>query len=176
MIRIFTFLTVNANGEPTAAGTYFDPVIADLDVDPSNNQLIIPIRDGTETIIADPQTQFEVRGTLNYSKSHVDLESVIQYLGSDRYLSTVLYHHHRNKLPIAIFHSNITGTPKKCYVGKLLTCDKTVEAAATEDTTVPLFWERHSVPSLLTYQMKINLDGIYTDVDDITTAAWSLRT
>lgn len=176
MLRLFTYLTLNAAGEPTVAGTYFDPMLLDLGVQPSNNFIISPVRDGTRRLLKDPQTQFEITGVVHLRTPHVDLASATIYLGATRYLGPVLHYHHRTGLPICLFLESITGTHKKSYVCYITRADAVLTAQCNTNTDEPVLLRRDAMPKILQFQVEIVLDGIYTDIDDITTAAWNART
>src|SRR4030042_5752109 len=165
MLRIFTYLT-RAAGEPTVAGTYFDPSIPDISVGTADNSHIFTFRDGVEAVINDPKPQYENRGRLNILKTSVDLKSAAVYLGTTRYLGPVLYYHHREHLPICIFRESINGTHKKCYLCKILApVDNLLTSQATVNTDEPILLESRRASGELTFSLLILLDGIYTDID-----------
>ena len=176
-LRLFTYLTLNPAGFPIAAGTYFDPGMHDLDAQTGDNNRIFPFRDGTEGVINDPLPIYENRGRLSVRSTLVDLKSASVYLGSFRYLGAVLYYHHREHLPICIFTESIQATHQKCYLCRILSpMDKALAGKVTVNTNEQLYLERHNMPRLLTFPLLIMLDGLYTDVGDILTAAWNSRT
>ncbi len=176
MIRLWTYLTLNAAGEPTVAGTYYDPLIIDLDVESGQNNLVQTVRDGTQRIIHDPMIQFEVSGTLLLGTPHVDEPSTIAYLGLTRYLGSVLYYHHREHLPICLFlQSHSLYSHQKAYVARILRVDPVLTGRVTTHTEERVLLTRSQMPSILSFQLSILLDGLYTDLTDITTAAWNAR-
>ena len=175
--RIFTYLTLNAAGHPTVAGTYFDPRMHDLDVQTGDNNRIFPFRDGTEAVIHDPLPIYENRGQLSIRSTLVDLSSGVVYLGATRHLGPVLYYHHREHLPICIFSESTRATHQKCYLCRILSpMDRVLAGQVTVNTDERLFLERDSMPRFLTFPLLIMLDGLYTDQDDILTATWNART
>lgn len=175
MIRIFTYITVNAIQTPTAFGTYFDPVLADLNVVPGDNSLIQSLRNGTELRISDPQLRFENRGTLMIGSSHVDLESTVTYLGNIVYLGSVLYHHFKNDMPVVIHMQSGQLTHPKAYVCYLRGIDEALEAAATEDTTDQLFLTRMNSPKVFNFPLYIHKTGRVIDYDDPLVTLWEER-
>ena len=180
MLKLFTYLTLNAAGEPTVAGTYYDfeeTISPDIDVKTGDNNRIFTFRDGTEGVINDPMPIFENRGRMSIIKALVDYKSATLYLGATRYLGPVLYYHHREHLPICLFSESIQGTHKKCYACRILSpLDNVLAGQVTINTDEALFLERHKMPKLLTFYLLILLDGLYTDKDDILTATWNART
>jgi len=176
MMRLFTYITGGPLFPPIAFGTYFDPVLIDLNVVPGTNMQIQPLRDGTEILMFDPQLQFENRGTLLVSATHVDLKSTVQYLGSDVYLGSVLYYHYKNHLPIIVHTQSTQSTHAKAYFVYLTApFDKVLEAAATEDVTVQLYLTRMTSKKVLTFPVYIYRNGRFTDYDDPETDVWEDR-
>lgn len=175
MFRLWTYLTLVA-GEPTVAGAYFDPMLADLDARTGNNMIISQVRDGTHRILKDPMPQYEVDGTVALRAPHVDLKSGATYLGSYRYLGPVLYYHHRQGLPICLFLQSTINTHKKSYLCYIREGDPVLTAQSNINTDEAVALRRVAMPNILQFQVEIALDGIFTDVDDITSAGWNART
>jgi hypothetical protein len=175
MFRIFTYLTLDVNGLPTAAGTYFDPSLIDDDANTGNNLIISPVRDGTRRYLKDPMPQYEVEGSFLINTAQVDLQSGSLYLGAYRYLGPVLYYHHRMGLPICLFKRNILETHSKAFLCYLRECDNVLVGQSTINTDERVALHRNTMPKTLQFQYEILYDGIFTDPDDITTAVWNAR-
>ena len=173
MIRIWSQLALNAQGEPTASFIYYDPVICDLDAEVSNNYYVQTARDGTERIIYDPKYLYPVRGDLILDYNHINLTSnniPPYYLGPELYRNNALH------LPICIFQKELTGGGRKCYVAYLNSVPKELASLATTARDRPMNTNRIAQPRNLVFNLLITLDGVYNDFDDIAFATtWNPR-
>lgn len=174
--RIFTFLTRNATGVPTAAGTYFDPILTDVDVDLADNINEQTVQEGWSVTTHDNAAQLPKNGILTLAASEVDHASGSLYVGLERYLGNALYSEHVNHQPICIFQEASSGDGKKCYVALMKKFDPVLAAHATGFHAFRTYLERYNSPKAFTIRFIVLLDGFYTDIDDITTASWTART
>jgi len=175
MMRLFTYVTLDAAGDPTAAGTYFDIVLGDFDAIPGNNMLVQKLRDGTELLMFDPQVQFENSGTLLINSAHVDLKSATMYGGAYRYLASVLCAHFRNHMPLVLYMQSTQETHPKGYVIYLTSGPKELIAASTDQTQDELYLTRTSMPKVLQFPCYIDRSGEFADYDDVTSTVWGVR-
>jgi len=175
MIRIWTYVTLAANGDPVLAGTYFDIVLGDFDAVPGNNALIQNLRDGTQLRIKDPQIQFENSGTLMVKSDNVDLESVIPYGGLSRYFGSVMAAHYRNDIPIVIFMQSTQATHPKSYLCYLEGVNAALLAAATDQTQDLLYLTRTAIPKILQFPCYIDRSGEFANYNDVTSSVWGVR-
>jgi len=175
MMRIYTYVTLDAAGDPISAGTYFDIALGDFDAVPGNNMLIQNLRDGTQLMVSDPQVQFENSGTLMIKSSHVDQKSATMYGGAYRYLGAVLAAHYRNKIPLLIYMQSTQETHPKAFLVYLLSMDKAILAAATDQTQDELYLTRTNMPKVLNFETYIDRSGEFADYDDETSTTWGVR-
>lgn len=174
MIRIFTYLTIVA-GEPTAAGTHFDPDMAEVNVDMGNNTVVQIARNGMPLIVSDNQLQLPIAASLSLLSTHVDLESKTDYDGDRRYIAPVLYVHYLNHKPICIFQQNIVNGAKKallCYFSPR-GFDKTLAGQVVTVTNHRTHFARISPSRLFGFNFVVIKDGEFTDINDITTTSVS---
>lgn len=175
-LRIFTYLTLVA-GEPTVAGTYFDPDMAEVDGDLGNNTIVQTARTGMPLIVSDNQLQLPVAASLSILSTYVDLESETNYLGSRRYIAPVLYVHWLNHVPICIFQQNIIGHAQKallCYFAPG-GFDKALAGQVVTQTHRRTHFARMTPPRVFNFNFVVVKDGEFTDIDDITSASWFER-
>lgn len=175
MMRIWTYVTLDADMEPVAAGTYFDPALADLNAVAANNTLVQPTRTGMPLVINDPTPQYPVAGTLTVSATHVDLEAGVPYDGGPCYFGPVIYEHNESHLPFVIFNYNINASSQKCYVARIVRMDEVLEAHATDDIHNMMHLSRVNMPRTFQFGLVIMLDGIYTSLGDVTSGTWNER-
>ena len=176
-LRIFTYLTLDGAGEPTVAGTYFDPVMAEINIDLGNNTIVQMARNGMPLIVSDNQHQLPVAASLSLLSTHVDLESVIEYLGDPRYISPVLYTHFTTHIPICIFQQNVAGGAKKALLCHFAPggFDKALAGQVITVTNRRTHFARVSPVQWFSFNFIVVKDGEFTDIDDITSASWSGR-
>lgn len=173
MIRIFTYVTLDADGEPTAAGTAYDLDVYNIATPMGNNYYESPLRNGNVLLTYDTKTLYEVQCKLNILANYVGLRSLVMYLGDYRYLGPNLYHHFKYHMPIVIYH--VDDAPK-AYVCRILKLDEKLAAQATLDDTQIMHLsaegDRHD---RMMFVLHISLSGTYTDIDDITSGVWESR-
>lgn len=172
MIRMWTYLTLNGAGEPTAAANYYNIEFAELDVDMSNNMNLVEDRTGIIRMIYDSTYQFPVSGKLTISMTHVNLPSLG---GTVRYLGNVLYRAYGLHLPVCLFLQDDKNWGQKCYVCYFTKPDSFIAANGTV-----LVGERMNTLMLnprrsFTFDVLITLDGGYTDVNDLVSTSWITR-
>jgi len=176
MLRIWTYINLDAFGDPATAGTYFDPEIYNLPVQMSQNILPQLVRDGTERIIDDPQFMFPVRVNLSLASSHVDLKSKTVYNGSSRRLGPVLYLHKSASMWLVLFHQSSQGTSPKCYLCRILQLDPTLAGYSTIDTSDKTYGPgMEPVSGNMQFVLSVNRDGIFTDFDNIASGTYHAR-
>lgn len=168
-MRLFTYLTLDANGEPTAAAEYYNLDLADFDPEMSNNYVIGTARDGTERIVHDSRCHFPIRGSFITAINYLNLQSIG---GTTRYFGAVMYRNYSLHLPICLFQEGISGESKKCFVFYLTSCPKDLASLATTVVTMPMNTTRHSHARNMRFNVSITLDGRYTDLNDINSAIW----
>ena len=172
-LRIYTYLTLAA-GVPTVAGTYFDPTMAEVDVDLGNNTVVQEARNGMPLIVSDNQLQLPVAASLSLLSTYVDLESKTDYLGHSRYIAPVLYIHFLNHVPICIFQQNIEGGARKallCYFAPG-GFDKPLAGQVITVTNRKTHFARMAPPQRFNFNFVVKRDGEFTNIDDIATATW----
>lgn len=173
MIRLFTYATLDAAGEPTAAGTAYDISVYKIATPMGNNYYESPLRNGNVLLTFDTKTLYEVQCKFDILASYVGLKSLVAYLGDHRYLGPNLYHHFKYHRSIVLFHED---DAPKCYVCRILRLDERLAAQATLDDTQTMHLssegDRHD---RLMFVLHISLSGTYTDIDDITTGVWESR-
>ena len=172
MIRLFSYITLDGAGEPTAWGSYHDLDLADIDVDMSSNVNIVEERTGLTRKIYDPKYHFPIAGNLIISTSHIDEKGSGAIL---RYLGNLLYRTYSLHLPLCIFNQNNSDKGMKSYVCSLNSCDKFIAGNATTVVTEPMNSQRLTLPRTISFDLHITLDGVYTNIDDITSPAWNAR-
>ena len=176
MLRIWTYVNLDASGDPANAGTYFDPVIYSLKEELGQNTQIQLIRDGTEMIIDDPQDMFPMRLDLSLSMADIDLKSKTVYSGFDRFLGPVLYLHKRAKMWIVLFHQSDQETSPKTYLCRLIRVDRMLAGCATIDTTDMTYAPGIEPQSgLMNFILYVDRDGIFTDFDDVASGNYAAR-
>ena len=160
--------------EPTVAGTYFDPLMAEADVELANNTTVQITRSGMPLIVNDNQLELPVSLTLNILSNHLDLESGVAYLGSVRYLAPVLYIHKLNHVPICIFHQNLRGQSRKCYLCYFAPggFDKTLAGQVNTVTDERTHFARMTPVRAFSFNYVVMKDGEFVDFDDIASANW----
>ncbi len=176
-LRIFTYLTLDGDGEPTVAGTYYDPTIAEIDIDLGNNTVVQRARNGMPLVVSDNQHQLPVAARLSLLSTHVDLVSVVEYLGADRYIAPALYIHWLNHTPICIFQQNIVAQAQKallCYFAPA-GFDKALAGQVVTLTDSRTHFSRMTPPRVFSFNFVVVKDGEFTDIDDITSASWLAR-
>ena len=175
-LRIFAYLTLVA-GEPTVAGTYFDPAMAEIDTDLGNNTVVQTARNGMPLVVSDNQLQLPIAARLSVLSNHVDLESVVGYLGEARFIAPVLYVHYLNHVPICIFQQNIIGHAQKAFLCYFAPggFDKTLAGQVVTQTDRRTHFSRMTPPKVFNFNFVVVKDGEFTDIDDITTANWFAR-
>ena len=176
MLKIYTYLTLAA-GLPTVAGTYFDPVMAECDVELGNNTLVQFARNGMPLVVADNQLELPVGLSLSILSNHIDLESGVAYLGDIRYIAPVLYIHKLNHVPICIFHQNIREHSRKCYLCTFAPqgFDKALAAQVNTVTNRRTHFSRMNSVKVFGFNFVVTRDGEFADFDDIATASWFPR-
>ena len=175
-LRIFTYLTLDAAGDPSAFGASFDVVLYEADAEMSQNTLVQSLRDQTQIIVDDPQQQLPLSMRLALASAHVDLESNQLYLGSTRYLSAVLYYHKTQKMPICLFFQSAQTTAQKCYICRILDMDPVVAALSTINTAETLYLQvMEPAPPTINLGLFIDRDGIFTDIDDVASGSYHVR-
>lgn len=172
MIRLFSYLTLDVAGEPTAWASYYDLEFSDLNVDMSNNVNVVEERSGLVRMIYDPTYHYPVRGDLVISINHINERGTGATL---RYLGNVLYRTYALHLPLCLFLQDGGGRGMKSYVCYLTSCDKLIAANATTAATEPMNTIRLSAQRAISFDMLITLDGVYTNIDDITSPVWNTR-
>jgi len=178
MLRLYTYLTLDGAGEPTVAGTYFDPTMAEVNVDMGNNTVVQAARNGMPLIVSDNQLQLPITASLSLLSTHVDLKSGTVYLGGFRYIAPVLYVHYLNHTPICIFQQNIVDGAKKallCYFAPRAGFDKALAGQVITVTDHRTHFARIKPAKVFSFNFVIMKDGEFTDIDDITTANWFER-
>lgn len=175
MIRLWTYVTLDADGEPTVGGTAYDIRIHDLSVQMGDNYYESPLRTGNVLLTYDTETLFEVRGRLIILSNDVDLKSLVQYTGNYRYLGPNLYHHYKYHLPIVLYLQGINNTAAKCYVCKIRKLDSLLAAQAIVDDTALMHFSTKKGDKSLSFDLHISKTGVWTDFDDITASAWEPR-
>ena len=176
MIKLYTYLTLVA-GEPTVAGTYFDPDMAEVSIDLGNNTVVQTARNGMPLIVSDDQLQLPIAASLSLLSTHVDLKSGSVYLGDFRYIAPALYVHYLNHVPICIFQQNIVGGAKKallCYFAPR-GFDKVLAGQVITVTNSRTHFARMTPSKVFSFNFVVVKDGEFTDIDDITTATWLER-
>lgn len=175
MMRIWTYVSLDEAMQPVSAGTWFDPALADLDVEAGSNTLVQTARTGMPLLLNDPMPQLPVRGTLTVSATHVDLESGDVYDGGPCYLGPVLYKHHESHLPLVIFNYNLNLSSPKCYVARITGMDRVLAAHATDEIHAMMHLARVNMPRAFQFDLTILLDGKFADVDEVTSGTWTER-
>lgn len=178
-LRIGVFPTLNAAGNPTAVGSYFDTLFGDTDIKPGQNQQASLLRDGTQVIVSDKKRVFPIRGNLLVSTTHVDLVSGTAYLGNDIYLAPTFCKIMNEDLTIVIFQEN-SGFGKVCYLARFIqgSFDNICYSHACD---VDIITPSHMVrtkgkqPKIFKFGLYIIKNGVYTDIDDVLTATWITR-
>ncbi len=177
MYRIWTWLTLNAAGEPTNAGTWFIPDLFDLDANLGRNKIVQPLQDGRELLLNNTKVVFPVNGLMTIPLIHVDLQSRTEYDGGERYLGPTFRNHHVLDLPICIFHRNIQQQHLKCYICEIMPpFPPKIEAQTTGITDKPMNMEGFNLPRSFTFRLQILLHGSFTDMTDVTSGTWVSRT
>lgn len=175
-LRLWTYLTLNAAGDPIVGGASFDITQYSEAADMSLNTQVQRLRDGTEILVDDPQFQLPTRLDLSIASNHVDLLSRAAYLGNFRYLGPVLYYHKSAKLPICLFFESSQVTARKAYLCRFLGFDRTLAAISNINTINPIYYQgAEPLPASMDFELYVDRDGVYTDVDDITTSVFSAR-
>lgn len=173
MLRIWTYVNLDANGDPLTAGTYFDPVVYNLAASISQNTLIQPIRDGTEMIVDDPQSMHPVRIGLQLLMSDIDLRSETAYAGSDRFLGPVLYFHKTAAMWVVLFSQSDQATSPKAYLCRLLEVDRVLAGCATIDTSDRTYApQQEASGNMMDFMLYVDRDGIFTDFDDVSSGVF----
>jgi len=173
MLRIFTYVNLDAAGDPLNAGTYFDPLVYNLSATMGQNTLIQPVRDGTELIVDDPQAMHPVRLNLQLLMSSIDLKSETAYGGSSRYLGPVLYYHKSAAMWVVLFSQSDQLTSPKAYLCRLLEIDKVLAGCATIDTSDRTYAPQiESSGNMMDFMLYIDRDGIFTDFDDVSSGVF----
>lgn len=134
------------------------------------------MRDGTEVIVDDPQSNFPMRVNLTLNVSEIDLKSEIQFAGRDRYLGPVLYLHKSEKMWIVLYHQSSQATSPKCYLCRILSLDELIAGIATVDTSDMTYAPgMESRGKTVNIELYVDRDGIFTDFDDITSGTYAAR-
>jgi len=175
-LRIWTYQTLDAAGEPVAAGTGYDLEIFDLDAKMSNNFIIQTLRDGRDLTMHDTKIHYEVKGVLSIPTIYIDEQSVIQYLGDWRYLAANFYHHYKYHDTITLFLRGINNSPPKAYVCYLTDLPVEIAAQATLDDTTQMHFSRQNAPLNMKFGLEITLSGAWSDWNDVTSVVWESRT
>lgn len=176
MTRVWTYVTLDGAGEPTAAGIAYDLEICELNTRMSRNFIIQQLRDGRDVVLWDSKEHFEIAGSFLFPPIDVDERSLVQYLGSYRYLGPNLYHHYKYHMPIVLFLAGFNNASKKAYVCYIVEFPEEIAAQATLDTTQIMHFSRIEMPRTLRLGLEITIGGAWSDFDDITTVIWEART
>ena len=171
-MRLFTYLTLNADGEPTAFGDYYNLDLADFDPEMSNNYVISTDRTGVDHILHDPQYHYPVRGSFIAAVNYLNLQSIG---GTTRYFGAVMYRNYSLHLPMCLFQEGMSGEGKKGFIFYLTSCPKVLASLATTVTTMPMNTTKHTHIRNMRFNIAISLDGRYTDFNDITSGIWNSR-
>jgi len=170
MIRVYTHMTLDANGYPTAAGAYFDVEFGDFSVILSSNMVVAPLRNGLEVLMFDSKPQYPVRGNLSFLVNLVDLESSAQYGGEYLHLGNSLYKHCQDHEPIAVAVWGHTGAGRKCYVAHILSFDEALAAVAMDDETIPCGYGSVDPRRMFSLVLKVDQHGTWgagsIDIED----------
>lgn len=175
MLRIFTYLTLDVAGEPeTGDEIYFDPDMAEVNVDLANNTVVRTARNGMPLIVSDSQLQYPIAASLSLLSTYVDLESETDYLGSRRYIAPVLYVHYLNHEPICIFQQNIVNGAKKALLCYFVPrgFDKALAGQVIRATESRTHFARMKPARVFSFNFVVIKDGEFTDINDIDTATW----
>jgi len=170
-------LTLDGDGEPTVAGTYFGPAMADVDVDLGNNTIVQTARNGMPLIVSDNHIQWPIAARLSLLSNDVDLKSEAVYLGDFRYIAPVLYIHWLNHDPICIFQQNIVGHAQKAFLCYFAPggFDKALAGQVVTQTHQRTHFARMAPTKVFNFNFVVAKDGEFGDIDDITTATWFAR-
>ena len=175
-LRIWTYVNLDAFGDPANAGTYFDPTIYNIPAGMSHNTLPQLVRDGTERIIDDPQFMFPVRLNLSLSASHIDLKSGTLYNAAFRRLGPVLYLHKSAAMWIVLFHQSSQATSQKCYLCRIFQLDPTLAGYSTISTDEKTYGPgMEPVSGNMEFLLYVDRDGIYTNLADVTSGTYHAR-
>ena len=177
MMRIGTYLTLNADSEVTAVGAAYDVNQADLNVVDNDNYSIQPLRNGIHLIQYDPEPIYEGTATLIIAKCHVDEPSIGEYDGYTRYLFNNLWHHRKYHLPIEIFLRGSVDKPYKAYLCYLMQgFDPAALGATMADTTNRCRVPRGvSMPATFSFPLEVKLVGAWHNYNDGTDVSWEQR-
>jgi len=176
MLRLWTYVNVDADGDPSASGTYFEIPIYTLRVQMGQNTYIQPVRDGTEIFVDDPQPMHPVRINLQLLMADIDLKSESAYMGLHRYLGPVLYFHKMEHMWVALFTQSDQETSRKCYLCRLLEVDQVLAGCSTINTDEMTYGPQEEVggaPMLFT--LYVDRSGVFTDYDDVTSGTYIRR-
>ena len=175
MMRLWAYLTLNATGEPTAAGTYFDVDHVDLNLRSAKNTTVRNRRDGIPVVLHDPMPQYPIAGDMSIKTTLVDQVSGVAYLGDIALLGPTLYDLHEDHEPICIFNYNINESSPKALVCRIIDMDSVLKGHATDDIYSRMFLSRRTMPASLKFGLVVLLDGTFTDIDDVTAVNWKSR-
>ena len=175
-MRIFTYQTLDAAGEPTVAGIGYDLEIYDLSTPMSNNFIIQELRDGRELTVWDSEMHYEVKGNLLIPTVDIDKKSINIYLGNYRYLGPNLYHHYKYHNSITLFLRGINNTSAKAYVCYIVDFSPELAAQATLNDIALMHFSHSKDLASLKFGLEITLSGAWSNFDDITSVVWESRT
>ena len=167
MLRIYTYVNLDAAGDPTNSGASFDPVIYTLKATMGQNTQVQQVRDGTEMLIDDPQAMHPVRLNLSLLMSDIDLKSNAAYGGHDRYLGPVLYYHKSSAMWVVLFVQSDQETSPKAYLCRLLQVDPVLAGCSTIDTSDMTYAPQIEASGThMEFMLYVDRDGIFTDFDN----------
>lgn len=167
MLRIWTYVNLDAFGDPLNAGTYFDPLVYNIQATMGQNTLIQPVRDGTELIVDDPQAMHPVRLSLQLLMSSIDLKSETLYGGASRYLGPVLYYHKTAAMWVVLFSQSDQLTSKKAYLCRLLEIDKVLAGCAIDTSERTFAPQIETSGNMMDFMLYVDRDGPFTDFGDV---------